>query len=184
MEFIKHKLKGVIEIKLKPFIDDRGSFTRTFDRDLFNEAGISCEWLQENRSINIHKGVLRGLHFILAPHTDAKLIRCSRGEIFDVVVDLRPNSDTFGRWMSLVLSEKENTLLYIPKGFAHGFCTLSDYSEILYKHDTFYVKEYDNGMIWNDEDLAIAWPVENPIISEKDRNLRKFKDFINNYGGL
>jgi dTDP-4-dehydrorhamnose 3,5-epimerase len=184
MDFINHNLQGIIEIKLKPFIDERGSFTRTFDKDLFKNAGITCEWLQENRSVNVNKGILRGLHFVLAPHTDGKLIRCSKGEIFDVVVDLRAGSETFGKSLSFILKENDNTLLFIPKGFAHGFCTLTDYSEILYKHDTFYVKEYDYGIVWNDEELLIDWPVKNPIISEKDRNLRKFKDFIINYGGL
>jgi dTDP-4-dehydrorhamnose 3,5-epimerase len=184
MDFIETKLNGVFLIKLNPLIDERGSFMRTFDEKIFSEFGIPQKWVQENHSKNLLKNTIRGLHFILPPQTDGKLIRCVRGRIWDVFIDLRKNSPTQGNWEAIELSEKEFNWLFIPKGFAHGFCTLEDNSEILYKHDTYYQKEYDSGILWNDSALKIKWPVENPIISEKDSRLMSYHEFLQNVGGL
>ena len=157
---------------------------RVFDQELFRQANLPWNWVQENVSINKKKGILRGLHFILPPHTDGKLIRCSRGRIWDVVVDLRKDSPTQGQHMVYELSEDVFKWIYIPKGFAHGFCTLSDNSELVYKHDTFYHQPSDSGILWSDSDLNINWPVEAPLMSEKDQNLMTFTAFITEHGGL
>lgn len=184
MIFKTQYLEGIVEITFAPHIDQRGSFTRIYDQHEFIGAGIPVNWLQENRSVNIAKGIVRGLHFLLSPHTDGKLIRCARGVVFDVVLDLRVNSKTQGKWQTFILDERDNKMIYIPKGFAHGFCTLSDYSEVLYKHDSYYVKGSDSGIVWNDPNLAIEWPVRDPIVSVKDRGLMRYQAFISKYNGL
>jgi dTDP-4-dehydrorhamnose 3,5-epimerase len=183
--FIKENLiKGVLEIVLSPFNDSRGLLIRTYDERLFREFRIPANWVQENHCRNILKGTIRGLHFILPPYTDSKLIRCIRGKVYDVIVDLRNNSTTKGKWHAIVLSEDEYKWLYIPKGFAHGYVTLEDHSELIYKHDTYYQKEYDSGIVWNDADLLIDWPINEPIISEKDSKLMTYQQFVDTIGGL
>jgi dTDP-4-dehydrorhamnose 3,5-epimerase len=184
MQFKELKLKGIFEISLEPYIDERGFFMRTFDENIFSQFKIPTKWVQENHSKNLFKRTVRGLHFILPPHTDSKLIRCIRGHIFDVAVDLRKNSTSFGEWLSVELREDDYKWLFLPKGIAHGFCTIEDNSEILYKHDTCYQKSYDSGILWNDVDLNIEWPVDNPIISEKDNMLMSYNQFLQNIGGL
>lgn len=184
MEFYPRELNGIVEIQLGAHVDRRGSFSRVYDRDAFEKAGIPVNWVQENQSVNVLKGVVRGLHFLLPPHTDGKLIRCIQGSIFDVVVDLRQNSATRGQWMSFLLHENDHKLIYIPKGFAHGFCTLSDRSVLLYKHDSPYVKAADCGIVWNDPDLAITWPEKEPVLSEKDSMLMTYREFIKTHSGL
>ncbi len=184
MEFRELGIKGVFTIIGNPYIDERGFFLRTYDTEEFKKAGLHREWVQENHSRSLNTHTIRGLHFILAPHTDGKLIRCTRGKIFDVFVDLRKNSPTLGKWESAELAEDEPNWLFLPRGIAHGFCTLEDDTEILYKHDTFYHKEYDSGIVWNDSELNIDWPIDNPIISEKDRSLMTYKEFLQNVGGL
>ena len=183
MKIIEGKIKGILEIILEPHIDHRGLFMRTFEEGFFKKISPD-QWVQENHSINNVKNTLRGLHFILPPFTDGKLIRCIKGELFDVFADLRKNSSSFGTWDSIILTEKEYKWLYIPKGFAHGFCTLTDQTEIIYKHDTEYNKGYDSGIRWNDDDLRIDWPCLNPVISEKDADLMTFKEFVKLFGGL
>ena len=184
MFFKEREIKGVFEIKLKSIKDNRGFFMRSFDDNLFKEAGINSNWLQENHSKSLLKNTIRGLHFILPPYTDGKLIRCIRGKVWDVYIDLRKGSDTYGKWDSIELTEDKHVCLYLPSGFAHGFCTLTDNCEILYKHDTPYQKDFDFGILWNDKDIGINWPVDDPIISEKDKNLISFEKFTINYGGL
>ena len=177
-------IKGIYEIILKPVIDNRGFFMRTFDEELFKKFDIPIKWVQENHSKNLNKNTVRGFHFCLHPYTESKLIRCIRGKVFDVFVDLRKGSPTFGNWDSIELSEFDFKWLFLPKGIAHGFCTLEDNTELLYKHDTYYQKEYDSGIVWNDKDLNIEWPVKNPIISEKDSNLMSYQKFLKDVGGL
>lgn len=177
-------IKGVYEITLSSFEDERGAFIRIFDQINFKEFGLPFNWVQENISINRKKGVLRGLHFILPPYTDGKLIRCSKGKIWDVVVDLRKDVETQGRHIAFELRDDMFKWIYIPKGFAHGFCTLTEYSEVIYKHDTFYKKNSDSGILWSDPELNIDWPVRNPTLSEKDKRLMTYSEFINKYGGL
>ena len=184
MTITEKRLKGLFEIELSPFEDHRGFFMRTYDASILIKSGLNREWVQENHSSSVQKGTVRGLHFQLPPHTDAKLIRCIRGEIFDVVVDIRKDSPTFGQWESIILSEKNKKELFIPRGFAHGFCTLTDYCDIVYKHDNYYNKEYDAGILWNDPDLGIEWPIEKPILSERDTKQQTLNEFIKKYQGL
>lgn len=184
MEIIELKIKGVYVIELKPIEDHRGFFMRTYDSSVFIKLGLNREWVQESQSSSMKKGTIRGLHFQWAPHTDAKLIRCIKGEIFDVVVDIRKGSPTFGKWVSVILSEKNKKGIFIPRGFAHGFCTLTDNCDIVYKTDNYYNKEYDSGIYWNDPSIGIEWPESNPILSEKDANLIGFNEFAELHKGL
>lgn len=184
MKIEELKIKGVFEITLNPRVDDRGFFMRTFDTKIFDEAGINNNWVQENHSKTIKKSTIRGLHFQLPPFAETKLIRCIRGEVLDVFVDLRKNSDTFGKWGSVILSEDNYKMLLIPRGFAHGFCTLTDYCEVVYKVDNYYSPVYERGLLWNDKDLNINWPVENPILSDKDKNNMTLAEFINKYNSI
>ena len=184
MEKKQLKITGVYEIILTPYLDQRGFMMRSYDEKLFEELGIHTSWVQENHSKNIFKNTVRGLHFILPPYTDSKLIRCIRGHVYDVFVDLRKNSFTLGKWQSIELKEDDYKWLFLPKGIAHGFCTLEDNSELLYKHDTYYQKEFDSGIFWKDKDLNINWPVNNPIISEKDSKLMSYHEFLQKVGEL
>ena len=184
MIFKESYIKGVFEIKNKPIDDKRGFFMRTYDNKIFHKEDINTKWVQESHSKSNLKHTIRGMHFILPPYTDGKLINCIKGEMFDVFVDLRKKSKTFGKWDSIELSEDKYNFIYLPKGIAHGYCTLSDNCEILYKHDTHYQKDFDFGILWNDKDIGINWPVDDPIISEKDKNLISFEKFTKNYGGL
>jgi len=162
-------------------MDDRGFFMRTYDSDIFEKAGINKKWMQENHSRSEKKNTLRGLHFQFPPFSETKLVRCIRGSVLDVFVDLRKGSDTFGHWDSLVLSEDNKRMILIPRGFAHGFCTLTDISEVLYKVDNIYSKEHEAGIIWNDPDLKIDWPLKYPIISDKDKQNMTFRDFVGKF---
>lgn len=184
MEFKKGNIEGLIEIRLSPLRDRRGFFVRTFDDNLFSENGIEGPWVQDNHSRSEAKYTLRGLHFILSPYTDGKLVRCLRGKILDLALDLRKASKTFGQYEFFHLSEDDDKIIYIPKGFAHGFLTMEENSEIYYKHNVYYKKEFDSGIKWNDKELNIDWPVKEPIISEKDDNLMSFKHFKTKYQGL
>ena len=177
MEIKERELKGTFEINCKPHLDSRGFFMRTFDETIFKEHGISRNWVQENHSRSESKGIIRGLHFQLPPFTETKLLRCIKGAVLDVFVDLRKDSASFGHWDSIELSEENKKMIFIPRGFAHGFCTLTEISEVLYKVDNFYNAESEEGLIWNDKELSIKWPIENPILSDKDLKNLSFKDF-------
>ena len=177
-EFKKLEIPDVILIKPKVFEDERGFFMETYKKEDFDEkAGIKGEFIQDNHSKSEY-GVLRGLHFQREPYAQAKIVRCIRGAIYDVAVDLRKNSPTFGRYVSVELSEENKFMVYVPKGFAHGFLVLSENAEVIYKVDNVYAPGYETGLIWNDEDIGIKWPVDNPIISQKDRNLLTLKELI------
>lgn len=184
MEIKERKLKDVYEVSLNPVEDERGFFMRVFDQKLFDEAGIDRKWVQENHSKSLKRGILRGLHFQLAPYSETKLIRCIRGEVYDVFVDLRKDSLSFGKWDSIILSEENRKMIFIPRGFAHGFCTLTEVSEVVYKVDNYYSKEHEIGLIWNDKIVDIKWPIETPYLSEKDKNNISFPDFVNKYKGI
>jgi dTDP-4-dehydrorhamnose 3,5-epimerase len=153
------------------FSDARGFFMESYSAQNFACQGISATFVQDNQSLSREKGVLRGLHFQKPPMSQAKLVRVLRGAIWDVIVDIRHNSPTCGLWQGFELSATNFAMLYVPRGFAHGFCTLEPDTEVLYKTDNFYSPEHDSGIIWNDSTLAIDWPVENPILSDKDRKL-------------
>jgi dTDP-4-dehydrorhamnose 3,5-epimerase len=166
MQFLPTELSGVVVIEPKVFEDERGFFMESFHKERFAAAGIDVEFVQDNHSRS-RQGVLRGLHYQLA-HPQGKLVRVIRGRIFDVAVDLRRSSPTFGRSSGFELSEANRRQLYMAPGFAHGFCVTSDSAEVVYKCTEPYHPEDERTLLWNDPALEIAWPVANPIISAKD----------------
>ena len=170
-------LRGLLEIIPEPNFDHRGFFMRTYDSEILKKYSIDCCWVQENHSRTEKTGIIRGLHLQTAPFSETKMIRCIRGNIFDVAVDLRKDSETFGKWYGTEISEFNRKILLIPRGFAHGFCSLSDVSEVIYKVDNFYSPAHELGIIWNDNDLAIDWPVKNPVLSEKDKKNLTFEEY-------
>jgi len=176
-EFRKLGIPDVILIKPKLFEDERGFFMETYKKSEFEKAGIRGEFVQDNYSKSKY-GVLRGLHFQREPYAQAKIVRCIRGVIYDVAVDLRRGSPTFGKYIGIILSELNRYMLYIPKGFAHGFVVLSKVAEVLYKADNVYAPDYEGGLIWNDPDVGIKWPVDEPILSEKDKKWPTLRELI------
>lgn len=185
--FIETKIQGVYIIEPKVFGDNRGYFMETYNKEHFTEAGLNMTFVQDNESKST-KGVLRGLHF-QKKHSQGKLVRVTKGEVFDVAVDLRMGSPTYGQWEGVVLCEENKKQFYIPEGFAHGFLVLSDEAVFNYKCTDFYFPEYDGGVMWNDTDINIKWPlegIENIILSEKDKkhpnlkglDLSEYPDFI------
>ncbi|WP_322906585.1 dTDP-4-dehydrorhamnose 3,5-epimerase [Paenibacillus sp. SGZ-1009] len=155
--------------------DSRGYFMESYNEHMLNEFGIKHSFVQDNQSLSVEHGVLRGLHYQLHPKAQAKLVRVIAGAIYDVIVDIRPDSPTFGQWQSFILSQHNQRQLYIPHGFAHGFCTLVPHTQVLYKVDQYYSPEYDRGIRWNDTELNIDWPVDDPILSDKDQKHPFFK---------
>jgi len=177
-EFKKLEIPDVILIKPTVFEDERGFFMETYKKEDFKEnAGIKGEFIQDNHSKSEY-GVLRGLHFQREPYAQAKIVRCIRGEIYDVAVDLRKNLPTFGNYAGVNLSEDNKYQLYIPGGCAHGFLVLSDAAEVIYKVDNVYAPDYESGLIWNDPDVNIPWPSDNPIHSSKDRQLPRLSVLV------
>lgn len=166
-EFRQLSLSGVILITPRVFEDARGFFVETYKQSEFAANGISDNFIQDNHSKS-SKNVLRGLHYQKDPKAQGKLVRCVSGEIFDVAVDIRKGSQTFGRWVGEVLSAENKKMLYVPPGFAHGFLVLSDTAEIIYKTTQEYSPENDRGIRWDDPDIAINWGVSQPLVSEKD----------------
>lgn len=187
-EVIDTYIKEVKVLKPKIFGDERGFFMEVYKKSEFENLGIDTDFLQDNHSKST-KGVLRGLHYQLNPFSQGKLVRCIKGKIYDVAVDIRVGSPTFGKWVGVELSEENKLMIWIPKGFAHGFLTLSDEAEIIYKvSGSEYNPQADRGIIWNDKDISIDWPLENIdnlILSEKDKNLPSLKEAEINfvYGG-
>ena len=182
MSFIFDKLEipDVILITPHLFNDERGYFFENFNHSIFKQNQINLNFIQENFSKS-KKNVIRGLHFQKNPKAQAKLVTAISGEIFDVAVDLRKNSSTFGKWVGEILSETNHKSLYVPEGFAHGFCVLSEYASMVYKINKEYSPEYEQGIIWNDPELDISWPISKPILSEKDQNLPLFKNQTYNF---
>jgi dTDP-4-dehydrorhamnose 3,5-epimerase len=175
MQFLKTKLPGVFEIIPRIFEDDRGYFYETYNIELFKANGIPEEFLQDNQSFS-KKGVIRGLHFQRAPFAQGKLVRVIKGAVLDVVVDIRPESPTFGQYESFLLTEENKKMVYLPEGFAHGFSTLED-AIFSYKCTNVYHKASEGGIIYNDPDLNIDWQVSNPVVSDKDLELPSWKEF-------
>jgi dTDP-4-dehydrorhamnose 3,5-epimerase len=174
------KIPEVILIEPKKFLDERGFFFESFKNSDFILNGICSTFVQDNFSHSI-KGVLRGLHFQNNNKSQAKLVSVTRGEIFDVAVDIRKNSPTYGKWVSEILSETNRHSLYLPDGFAHGFCVLSNEADVVYKVSNEYSSEHDSGVMWNDPDIGITWPIKNPIMSEKDLILPSLQNIDSNF---
>lgn len=175
-EFVRQSINDVILVKPKVFGDNRGFFLESYKKSDFFANGIDVEFNQDNHSKSI-KGVLRGLHYQKAPYAQAKLVRCSKGCIYDVAVDIRPESKTFGKYVKVELSEENKHMLYIPEGFAHGFVALTDEVEILYKASGEYNPQADRGILWNDKDIDIDWEIDfEPILSEKDKIQPRLKE--------
>ena len=179
-EFKKLNIPDVILVEARSFTDERGLFMESFKESIFSDNGIKIKFVQDNYSHSV-KGVLRGLHYQKNPKAQAKLVMVTRGEIFDVAVDIRKGSPTYGKWTSAILSDKNHKLLYIPEGFAHGFYVSSDEADVLYKVNSEYSPENERGIVWNDPDLHIAWPNDKPIMIEKDKQLPTLKNADNNF---
>ncbi len=174
MKFAETALAGVFVIDLERVEDERGFFARSFCRREFEFKRLNPNVAQCNISYNRRSGTLRGMHYQTVPHAECKLVRCTRGAIYDVIVDVRPDSPTFRRWVGYELSADNRRMLYIPEGFAHGFVTFQDDTEVFYQMSEFYFPEYQRGFRWNDPAFRIAWPVRPQVISEKDAGYPDF----------
>lgn len=175
-EFKKTKIEDVIVVSPKVFGDNRGFFLESYKKSEFVNNRITIDFVQDNHSKST-KGVLRGLHYQTSPKAQAKLVRCTKGKIFDVAVDIRKSSPTFGKWVGEILSEENKKMLFIPAGFAHGFVVLSEEAELLYKASDEYSPQNDKGIKWNDPDININWGIDfTPLVSEKDNNQPFLKD--------
>lgn len=176
LNIIKTELEGVYILEPKVFGDNRGWFMESFSDKVFKELGLDINFVQDNHSYSKLKGTLRGLHFQNNPMAQTKLVRCTRGKILDVAVDIRKGSPTYKKWIAVELSEENKRQLLIPKGFAHGFVTLTDDVEVQYKVDEYYSKEHDRSIRFDDPEIGVEWGVENPILSDKDKNAPCLKD--------
>jgi dTDP-4-dehydrorhamnose 3,5-epimerase len=174
MKIIPTDLPGVLIVEPCVFPDGRGFFFETYQKERYSQSGISNEFVQDNISYSV-KGTLRGLHYQY-PHSQAKLVQVLSGEVFDVAVDIRLGSPTFGRWEGIILSSDNKKQFYIPRGFAHGFCVLSDTAVFYYKCDDFYASECEGGILWSDPGIGIEWPVNAPLLSDKDQKNPCLKD--------
>ncbi len=174
MLFSETKLKGAYLIDLERREDERGFFARSWCADEFGKLGLNTRLAQCNVSFNLKKGTLRGMHFQAEPYPEAKVVRCTVGAIYDVIVDLRPDSPTFKQWVSAELSAENRRALYVPEGFAHGFQTLEDNAEVFYQMSEFFHPECARGVRWDDPAFGIEWPLNVPIISMRDRNYPEF----------
>lgn len=176
MKFTSTPLPGVLLIEPDVFADERGFFMETYHAERFRAAGIDAPFVQDNHSRSA-RGVLRGLHY-QEPNAQGKLVRCTRGALFDVAVDIRVGSPTFARWFGAELTESNRRMLWIPPGFAHGFCALEEESDLVYKCTVLYSRADDRAILWNDPDIAIAWPLASPRLSEKDAAAPRLKDAV------
>ena len=188
---MKLEILGLFTVKIEPtkiydvkivwpdkFGDHRGFFSETFNSEKFKLSGLDLSFCQDNHSLSEKAGTLRGLHFQINPHAQGKLLRVTRGAIYDVAVDIRAGSPTFGEWVGYEISAKLWNQIFIPVGFAHGFCTLEDNTEVMYKVTAPYFPENERGLAWNDDELAIDWPIDNdaPILSEKDTSYPELRN--------
>jgi dTDP-4-dehydrorhamnose 3,5-epimerase len=185
MDIKKLDLEGVYEIILDPREDKRGFFMRTYDKNIFQEHGLTTKWIQESQSFSKDKNTVRGIHFQFPPYCETKLIRVPEGEIFAAFIDLRKGSDTFGNHGNIILSKERNNMLYIEKGFGMGICTLSENCNMLYKMDVGYSPVHQGEIKWDDPDIGIKWPISgNPTISQRDSSAISLENFIDVFGGL
>lgn len=176
MKVVSTEIEDLFIIEPQVFGDNRGWFMESWSQKKMEEAGLFYNFVQDNHSFSALKGTLRGLHFQKGSSSQAKLVRCVRGAVLDVAVDLRKNSKTYKKWVGCVLSEENKKQFLIPRGFAHGFLTLTDNVEFVYKADNYYDPQADRNIIWNDEEINIDWGVENPILSEKDKKAPKLSE--------
>lgn len=181
MKITKTKLDGVVVIEPDVFGDNRGFFMESWNKKKMEEAGLFYDFVQDNHSKSTVKGTLRGIHFQKGDKAQAKLVRCVKGAVLDIAVDLRKNSPTFKQWVSVELSAENKKQLLIPRGFGHGFLTLTDDVEFLYKADNYYAPEADAGIRWNDPDIGVEWGIENPILSEKDKKNPFFRNLFEDF---
>jgi dTDP-4-dehydrorhamnose 3,5-epimerase len=175
MIFHETELKGAFEIHIEPRADERGFFARSWCRDEFEEHKLNPRLAQCNISFNSRKGTLRGMHYQVAPYAEAKVVRCTQGSVHDVLIDLRPESPTFKQWVAVSLTAENRKMVYVPEGFAHGFLTLEDNTEVFYQMSEFYSAESARGIRWNDPAFGIAWPGTVKVISERDRSYPNFE---------
>jgi len=180
MKIIDRQLNGLLLLEPKVWEDRRGVFFEAYNRRTFRTLGIDVEFIQDNQS-GSRRGTLRGLHYQAPPHAQAKLLRVLSGEVFDVAVDLRRSSPSYGRWAAFRLSAANRGVLFIPEGFAHGFCVLSDYADVLYKCSDFYAPECERGLRWDDPAIGIQWPVTDPLLSDRDRRHPFFVDLARDF---
>jgi dTDP-4-dehydrorhamnose 3,5-epimerase len=179
IKVVETPIKDLVVLEIGVFEDARGFFTEPWNKRDFQKAGLELEFVQEAHSKST-QGVLRGLHYQNQTAPVGKLVRCIVGEIFDVAVDIRSNSPTYGKWFSIELSAENRKQLYIPPGFAHGFEAISEKAEVLYKQTGYYTPSTEGILVWSDEDLAIQWPISNPLLSDKDRVGNTFKRYKEN----
>lgn len=168
MIFTESKLKGAFIIEPEKIEDERGFFARTWDKEKFVERGLNPKLAQCNISFNKKKGTLRGMHYQVAPYEEAKLVRCTKGKIFDVIIDLRPNSKTYKEWEGIELGSENYKMLYVPEGFAHGFQTLEDNTEVFYQMSEFYIPSHARTIKWDDKEYQIKWPLKPTVLSKND----------------
>lgn len=180
MKKISLDIEGLLVIEPDVFGDNRGFFLESYNKDKFHEIGISDDFLQDNHSKSV-KNTLRGLHFQTSPG-QVKLVRCVVGKIWDVVVDVRPESSTFGKWIGVELSKDNKKIFYVPVGFAHGFVVLSESAEVLYKVSSVYNPKTEAGIAWDDPDLMIDWKTDSPVLSERDKNNQSFAEYKKTLG--
>ena len=174
MKFFETELKGSYIIELEKLEDERGFFTRIWDKKKFQSKGLDSDLVQMSFSFTKKKGTLRGMHFQKKPFEETKLVRCTRGKIFDVIIDLRPESNTYKKWIDVELKSDNFKMLYIPEGFAHGFQTLEDNTEVFYQMSNWFSPEHVRGIRWNDKEFDIKWPIKCSIISKKDATYEDF----------
>lgn len=179
-KFTRLSVPEVVLIEAQAFEDERGFFMESFKESAFSSFGMDSRFVQDNLS-HSRKGVLRGLHYQKSPKAQAKLVGVIRGEVFDAAVDIRKGSPTYGQWVGEILSSANHRMLYMPVGFAHGLCVLSDEADVFYKVTEEYAREEERGVIWNDPDIGIEWPVKGPILSKKDAELPGLLDADNNF---
>ena len=176
MKLSERKLQGVYIIEIEKLEDERGFFARTWDKEFFKSNGLNTDLVQCNISFNKKKGTVRGLHYQIPPYEEAKLVRCTHGKVFEVVIDLRKNSKTFLQWDNVELDSKDYKMLFVPEGFALGLQTLEDNTEVHYQMSQSYNPKYSRGIVWNDKTLKIAWPLKPSVISENDANLKTLQN--------
>lgn len=182
MEFTNTNLEGVLVVEPRVFGDHRGWFMETYSETAFSGEGLKLEFVQDNHSFSAAKGTLRGLHYQLNPKAQTKLVRCTKGAIYDVAVDIRRGSPTYGAWFGIELSAENKKQLLIPKGFAHGFMTITEDVEVQYKVDELYAPECDGGILWSDPEIGISWPLNiQPVLSAKDEKAPRLADVEHNF---